>query len=193
MQALYRFMDMSFAAKIAIFWLPLMFVAYDWYQNEYMALQLSNVQKRLQIKQKKAKIKETREFFSKNGSLEKQGVDLSSVKDVLAQIPQGRDLPKLIQDITNFANKTGVEIVNLNPKSEENLDMLAVDYIEVVVKGGFSQTLGFVGEISELARLVNISKMEMKRQGPSMFSQVKTDLVLSAYRMSAPHKGQSTN
>lgn len=84
------------------------------------------------------------------------------LKQAVAQLPDRKEIPDLLSNISTKAREAGLEILIFRPKSENFQDFYAEIPVDIVVKGGFHSVVTFFDEVGRLNRLVNVQDIEIK-------------------------------
>jgi type IV pilus assembly protein PilO len=84
------------------------------------------------------------------------------LKEAIAQLPDQKEIPELLTNISNKAREAGLEILLFRPRAESPQDFYAEIPVDVVVRGEFHHVVEFFDEVGRLSRLVNINNIEMK-------------------------------
>ncbi|HME73244.1 MAG TPA: type 4a pilus biogenesis protein PilO [Myxococcota bacterium] len=80
----------------------------------------------------------------------------------LRQLPNSKELPVLLTDISTLGKNAGLEFKSFKPKPEIPREFYAEVPIEIEFHGHFHEIAGFFDQISRLPRIVNISDLKMK-------------------------------
>jgi len=94
------------------------------------------------------------------------------LKEALAQLPERKEIPDLLSNISTKAREAGLEILLFRPRAENLQEFYADVPVDVVVRGGFHNVVTFFDEVGRLTRLVNINNIELKNL------KVKDDQIL---------------
>jgi type IV pilus assembly protein PilO len=89
------------------------------------------------------------------------------LKEAVSQLPDQKEIPDLLTNISNKARESGLDILLFRPKAENPQDFYSEIPVDVTVRGGFHNLVGFFDEVGRLNRLVNINNIEMKNLKPS--------------------------
>lgn len=84
------------------------------------------------------------------------------LKEAVAQLPDSKEIPELLSNISTKAKEAGLEILTFRPRAENFRDFYAEIPVEIVVRGGFYNAVTFFDEVGKLNRLVNIDNIDMK-------------------------------
>ncbi len=91
----------------------------------------------------------------------------------LRQLPDSKELPVLLTDITSLGKNAGLEFKAFRPQDEMRRDFYAEVPIEIEFVGDFHDVAVFFDEVSRLPRIVNISELDV-----SISSENSMDTVL---------------
>ena len=84
------------------------------------------------------------------------------LKEALAQLPERKEIPDLLTNISTKAREAGLEILLFRPRAENFQDFYAEVPVDILVRGGFHNVVTFFDEVGRLTRLVNINNIELK-------------------------------
>jgi len=92
---------------------------------------------------------------------------LKSLKEELnyamAALPEEKEIPILLTEISRAGKNTGLEFVSFTPKPEQvKEDFYAEIPVSMEITGRFHQLAHFFDEVSRLYRIVNIENIDMK-------------------------------
>ncbi len=79
----------------------------------------------------------------------------------LRQLPDSKELPVLLTDITSLGKNAGLEFRAFRPQDEMRRDFYAEVPIEIEFIGDFHDVALFFDEISRLPRIVNIGELDV--------------------------------
>jgi type IV pilus assembly protein PilO len=119
------------------------------------------------IKEHQAKIAETEARFK--------------IASVL--IPDQKEIPTLLTNISSLATNSGLEVLSFKPRGEAIRDFYSEIPVDIQVKGSYHNFGYFLYQVSKLPRIVTVSNVKMgspKREGGNM--QLSTDFNLVTYR-----------
>jgi type IV pilus assembly protein PilO len=86
----------------------------------------------------------------------------AKLKLAVAQLPDSKEIPDLLSNVSTKAREAGLEILLFRPRAENFRDFYAEIPVDVVVKGGFHNAVAFFDEVGKLNRLVNIDNIDLK-------------------------------
>ncbi|HWO41343.1 MAG TPA: type 4a pilus biogenesis protein PilO [Candidatus Eisenbacteria bacterium] len=87
----------------------------------------------------------------------------AKVKAAMAQLPDSKEIPELLSNLSTKAREAGLEIVLFRPRAETFQDFYAEIPIDIVVRGGFYNALTFFDEVGRMSRPVNIDNISLKK------------------------------
>ncbi len=97
------------------------------------------------------------------------------LKKVERVLPTRKEIPELLNSISEEATKAGLTITYFRPKKEEKTDYYAIIPIEIEVIGSFHQIIFFIDSLRKLERIVNTKKISLTK-----YSQSKKEIILKA-------------
>jgi type IV pilus assembly protein PilO len=84
------------------------------------------------------------------------------LKTALRQLPNSKELPGLLTDISSRGKNAGLEFKAFRPKDEVPRDFYAEVPIEIEFNGGFHEIARFFDDISKLPRIVNVADLRIE-------------------------------
>lgn len=84
------------------------------------------------------------------------------LKEAMAQLPDSKEIPELLTNISTKAKEAGLEILSFRPRPENFHDFYAEIPVEIVVRGSFYNAVAFFDEVGKLNRLVNLKNIDIK-------------------------------
>ena len=105
------------------------------------------------------------------------------LKEAMAQLPDRKEIPDLLTNISNRAREVGLEVLLFRPRPEVMQEFYAEVPVDVVVRGRFHDAVGFFDEVGRLSRLVNLNNIEMKN--PKLAGEqmsLDTSTLMTAFR-----------
>jgi type IV pilus assembly protein PilO len=109
------------------------------------------------------KLNEVRAVAANLGAFEEELGRLDKELTVaLRQLPNSKELPVLLTDISSLGKNAGLEFKSFRPKGEIPREFYADVPIEVEFTGGFHEVAMFFDQIAKLPRIVNIGELNMK-------------------------------
>jgi type IV pilus assembly protein PilO len=100
-----------------------------------------------------------------------------------AQLPEEKEIPELLKQVSNLGRESGLEVLLFRQKAEAFRDLYAEVPVEMSVRGGYHQIALFFDKVRHLDRIVNISDTNMKN--PQLVggqTQVDATFAATTYR-----------
>ncbi|HVP30505.1 MAG TPA: type 4a pilus biogenesis protein PilO [Myxococcota bacterium] len=79
----------------------------------------------------------------------------------LRQLPNSKELPVLLTDVSSIGKNAGLEFKSFKPKSEVPREFYAEVPIEIEFSGSFHEIASFFDNVAKLPRIVNVSEIKM--------------------------------
>ncbi len=115
-----------------------------------------------QLSQLQNEISEARAVASNLKSFEERRTELQALLDAaLSQLPNKRELPGLLTDMSSLGKKSGLEIRTFDPMGEVVRGFFAEVPIKVEFFGAYHDIGVFFDRLSRLPRIVNITELDM--------------------------------
>lgn len=103
--------------------------------------------------------------------------------DAVARLPNEKEIPDLIDAISNAAKKSGLKIVLFRPAHEVNKGFYADLPINMSVEGRFESLFDFSVKVGNLPRIVNLTSMDIVSRGhKNRVPDLKADFVATTFR-----------
>lgn len=84
------------------------------------------------------------------------------LKTALRQLPNSKELPGLLTDISSRGKNAGLEFKAFRPKDEVSREFYAEVPIEIEFNGGFHEIAHFFDALSKLPRIVNVADLQVE-------------------------------
>jgi type IV pilus assembly protein PilO len=112
-----------------------------------------------------SEIAESRAVESNLKSFEQQQQRLrAELADALRRLPNQKELPVLLTDLSSLGKKSGLEIRSFRPVSEIQHGFYAEVPIKIEFVGSYHEVALFFDRLSRLSRIVNISELTMSHE-----------------------------
>jgi type IV pilus assembly protein PilO len=86
----------------------------------------------------------------------------AKLKEVVAQLPDRKEIPDLLSNLSTKAREAGLEILLFRPRAETYQEFYAEIPVDIVVRGGFHNAVTFFDDVSKLSRIVNIDNIDFR-------------------------------
>lgn len=90
--------------------------------------------------------------------VEKLNLQLSQV---VQELPNSREIPNLLEQISNLGAINGLEVVFIKPNNDVDKGFYAEVPIQVKVRGGYHEVGMFLDAVSRLPRIINFQDLTM--------------------------------
>jgi type IV pilus assembly protein PilO len=84
------------------------------------------------------------------------------LKAAAAQLPDSKEIPDLLSNLSAKAREAGLEIILFRPRPENFQDFYAEIPVDIVVRGSFYNAVSFFDSVGKLNRPVNIDNIDLK-------------------------------
>lgn len=85
------------------------------------------------------------------------------LKNALTQLPNEKEIPEILKNITNLGKESNLEFALFKPKGEEPKQFYANVPIELTVTGSYHNTGIFFDKVGKLPRIINVVDFNMIR------------------------------
>ena len=107
--------------------------------------------------------------------------------NALTQLPNEKEIPEILKNITSLGKESNLEFTLFRPKTEEPQQFYAKVPIELIVLGSYHNTGIFFDKMSKLPRIINVVDFNMSRTKDIKGKLenevlVKTSCVVNTYR-----------
>jgi type IV pilus assembly protein PilO len=117
-------------------------------------------QDRLQLQRK---LSEVRAVAANEHAVREEIAQLEKKLTVaLRQLPDSKELPVLLTDVTSLGKNAGLDFKAFRPQQEIRRAFYAEVPIDIEFSGGFHDIATFFDQIARLPRIINITALEMK-------------------------------
>jgi type IV pilus assembly protein PilO len=111
---------------------------------------------------KQRKLNEARSAASNVGPFEEELAKLQGeLEHALRQLPDRKELPVLLVDISTLGKKAGLEVSAFRPLRERNAGFYAEVPIQLQFSGRYHDIAKFFDRLSKLPRIVNVGNLNM--------------------------------
>lgn len=108
------------------------------------------------------KVSEVRAIIANLAAFEAELAEMElRLKQALRQLPDSKELPGLLTDVTSLGKDAGLEFTAFRPRDEIARDFYAEVPIEIEFSGDYHDIARFFDKVSKLPRIVNVSELNM--------------------------------
>jgi len=94
-----------------------------------------------------------------------------SLRQAMAQLPNKKEIPSLLENISNLGRESGLEVSLFKPGAQKPKDFYAEVPVDIKLQGSYHNLLTFFYRVGNLPRIVNISDLSINptksKAGPS--------------------------
>jgi len=103
--------------------------------------------------------------------------------EAVARLPNEKEIPDLIDAVSNAAKKSGLKILLFRPAREVNKGFYADLPINMSVEGSFESLFDFSVKVGNLSRIVNLTSLDVISRGHKNHTpDLKADFVATTFR-----------
>lgn len=110
------------------------------------------------------------------------------LKVAISMLPDKKEIPSLLKKLSDEAEKFGLEVYYFEPLAERKKDFYAEVPVSIKLKGSFHEVLGFFDSVNKLARIVNVSDIDIKADPRKKEDKKTKGSVVSAFSGFQPNK-----
>ncbi|OPY80918.1 MAG: Pilus assembly protein, PilO [Syntrophorhabdus sp. PtaU1.Bin058] len=111
------------------------------------------------------------------------------LKNMLKQLPESKDIPNLLRNVTNVGDETRLKLKFFEPKQLQNKEFYAELPFEIKFSGPFHNVAYFFDGIRKLERIINITSFSLVGTGPMTKMSIEGACTARAYvYLRAPEK-----
>jgi type IV pilus assembly protein PilO len=84
------------------------------------------------------------------------------LRKAVAQLPDTKEIPDLLSNISSLGRESGLEIMQFKQRPEKYADFYAEVPVDISVRGTYHQVASFFDKVGRMARIVNVSDVNIK-------------------------------
>jgi type IV pilus assembly protein PilO len=136
-----------------------------------------------QIKRQQFNLQKYRKVAANYDTFQNQVEALEfDLRQALAQLPDSKEIPDLIRQISDLGVRAGLQITLLRPQAEQVREYYAEVPITVKMVGSFHAVGQFFDELGRLPRIVSVSKVKLDGDSKKDTTTVDTECLATTYR-----------
>lgn len=140
------------------------------------------------------KLNESRTIASDIERFKRENAKLQAKLDVaLAQLPNEKEIPDLIDSISDAVKDVGLNIFLFRPKPERVRGFYAEVPVAMSVQGGYESLYEFCDRIAKLSRIVNIEGMSVSLVGNERQPLLNAEFDVTTFRFISQPEGEVAN
>jgi len=145
--------------------------AFIWFSYLPGREQLAQIEAEQQKLQRK--LNEVRTVAGNLAKVEARIAELESqFVDALRQLPDSKELPVLLTDISSLGKTAGLDVTAFNPQAEVPREFYAEVPIDLEFSGRFHDIAVFFDELARLPRIVNVGRLDLEVGNEDAFDTV---------------------
>lgn len=119
------------------------------------------------------------------------GLD-ESLKVAIALLPETREIPDLLTQISQLGSTAGLEFRLFKPEPEKKADFYAEVPVNLAILGRFHDLARFFDHLSKLSRIVNVTEIKISLAKGSADTQIlTTNCLLTTFRFLEPQEADA--
>ncbi len=143
----------ALALIVGLYW----FLIYRDYAAELDAKQAVLTKKQQELNEQMVILADLPKFRQETAEMK------SKRQKALEQLPNEKDIDKLLEDISSLAVESGLEILLFKPQQEVKRNFYAEIPVELKLSGGYHDLALFYDKIASLPRIVNVSDLLIEK------------------------------
>jgi len=160
-----------FLCIISLF-LPVFLYSYWYFWPKYRKIEELSIE----IVNLKEEINKYKKLSQKKILLEKKLKERKIfLKKIIAILPNERELPELLSNVSEKAIRSGLEVISFTPRKEIVRNYYNIIPFDIEVKGGFQELILFLDKIESLTRIITLNNLFIKiskaKDGVSLYSK----------------------
>jgi type IV pilus assembly protein PilO len=84
------------------------------------------------------------------------------LRKAVAQLPETKEIPDLLSNISSLGRESGLEIIQFKQRPEQFEDFYAAVPVDILVRGAYHQVASFFDKVGRMARIVNVTEVNIK-------------------------------
>jgi len=170
--------------------IPIILIAVLFYYLIYngKAQQIATLQE--EVGKLEADLTEARAKGARLPELKKKHEELKTLlSQLVAQLPDSKEIPDLLMQISGLGRKSGLEFTLFKPQPEQPKEFYAEIPVDIEIKGGYHDLARFFERIGTLSRIVNIRNIriaEPKLEGENVM--LKANCLAMTFRSLRPEE-----
>jgi type IV pilus assembly protein PilO len=159
-----RVIEMTTAQKALIFLLTYLVLCVGFYYVKYKPQSENLAALKTSIEAQEKKLVELKKAAAQAQALEAEVAKMEEeFNQLLALLPDQREIPGLLDSISRLASQAGLEQVSFQPQPEQPMDFYAVIPVRLELVGSYHQLGVFFDRVSKLDRIVKFDNLSLTR------------------------------
>ena len=84
------------------------------------------------------------------------------LRKAVSELPDTKEIPDLLSNISSLGRESGLEIMEFKQRPEQYEDFYASVLVDMLVRGTYHQVGAFFDKVARMARIVNVTDVNIK-------------------------------
>lgn len=162
--------------------LPILLAVIYWYfMYSPVAQEISNLDQ--QIKQQHQILSHYQKVAADYESFQTLVSDLEiKLREALAQLPDSKEIPDLIRQVSDLGVRSGLEITLLRPQPEQQREYYAEVPVTLRMVGAYHSLGQFFDQLARLPRIISVSQIKFDGQTKENVTRIEAECLATTYR-----------
>ncbi len=162
--------------------LPILFAAAYWhFLYKPAAKEIATLDQ--QIEQQSQTLRDYQKVAADYDSFQTLVQDLEvQLQQALAQLPDSKEIPDLIRQISDIGVRSGLEITLLRPQPEQVREYYAEVPVTLRLIGAYHSFGQFFDQLARLPRIISVSKIKLDGVTTKNVTRIETECLATTYR-----------
>lgn len=109
---------------------------------------------------------------------------------LVERLPEEKEIPRLLRQVAIIARQSGLEVLLFKQKESQDRILYREISVELGVLGGYQNLWGFLNQVSQLPRLMNVREVLAKGiETPRAGSTLRADMTMVVFQSPASFSG----
>ncbi len=180
--------------KLILLVLLLIVVSFGFYKyvytsraGEMAALSADVVRLQQSINTKKALVADIEKIKRERAELQQK------YSKILERLPEEKEIPRLLRQVATVAGRSGLEVSLFKQKDPVDQELYREIPVELSLTGVYQSLLGFLSQISQIPRIVNVGELHAKAvESPDGRSAITASLVATVFQSHSKDSKEGT-
>lgn len=145
--------------------------------GEMAALSADVVRLQQSINTKKALVADIEKIKRERAALQEK------YTKILERLPEEKEIPRLLRQVATVAGRSGLEVALFRQKDPVDQELYREIPVELSISGAYQNLLGFLSQISQIPRMVNVGELHAKAmENPDGRSAITASLITTVFQ-----------
>lgn len=156
-------------------------VSYWYFLYSPTAEEIANLDQ--QIIQQRKTLRDYQTVAADYESFQKLVLDLEGrLKQALSQLPDSKEIPDLIRQVSDLVVRSGLEITLLRPQPEQLHEYYADVPVTLRMVGAYHSLGQFFDQLARLPRIISVSKIKFDGRTKENVTHIEAECLATTYR-----------